>query len=383
MNERVAIVGVAQTPFKPKRADVNVAELAYEAIEKVMTETGLNMKKDIQGRISCSHDIWDGQTISNIGITDVAGGHLRNEEKMAMDGLTAVYYGAVSILSGEFDCMLLLAHTKMSQTNRNIVNNVAFDPIYTRQLGFDYTSAAALQAKRYMHKYNVTPEQIAGVAAKNLKNAMKNPNAHNKGNYSVEDVLNSPFTASPIHEMEMAPDTDGAVAMIIASEEKANQITDKPVWINGIGTCYDSHYLGDRDLSDTDALMKASKQAYKMAGIKSPKKEIDVIELGDEFSYQEFMWLEGLGISEKGEAAKLFDKGETLINGEIPVNPSGGLISGVPANVMGLNRAAEAALQLMGKAEERQIEGAQKAIAQGHSGFCGQHQCVIVMGSDK
>lgn len=383
MNDKVAIVGVAQTQFKPNRSDVNVAELAYEAIEQVMTETGLNMKKDIQGRITCSHDIWDGQTISNIGITDVSGGHLRSEEKMAMDGLTAVYYGAISILSGEFDCMLLLAHTKMSQTNRNIVNNVAFDPLYTRQLGFDYTSAGALQAKRYMHKYGISQEQIAGVAAKNLKNALNNPNAHNKGDYSVKDILESPLSASPIHEMEMAPDTDGAVAIILASEKKAQKITDTPVWINGIGACYDAHYLGDRDLSDTDALTNASNQAYRMAGIKSPKDDIDVIELGDEFSYQELLWLEGLGICDKGEAGKLFDKGHTQIDGDIPVNPSGGLISGVPANVMGLNRAAEASLQLMGKAGNRQIKDAKTAIAQGHSGFCGQHQCVVVLGANK
>ncbi len=123
MADRVAIVGVAQTKFAPKRADVNYAELAYEVIKKVMADTGLEMKRDIDNSISCSHDIWDGQTISDIGITDVIGGHLRNEEKMAMDGSTAVYYGMIGILSGEFDCTLLLAHTKMSQTNRNIVNN--------------------------------------------------------------------------------------------------------------------------------------------------------------------------------------------------------------------------------------------------------------------
>jgi acetyl-CoA C-acetyltransferase len=382
MTDRVAIVSVAQTPFSPKRADVNVAELAYEVIEQVMTETGLDMKKDIGTRITCSHDIWDGQTISNIGITDVVGGHLRGEEKMAMDGLTAVYYGAINILSGECDCALLLAHTKMSQTNRHIVNNVAFDPIYTRQLGFDYTSAAALQAKRYMHRYNITEEQIAKVTVKNLANALNNPNAHNSGTYTVDDVLASPLLASPIREMSVAPDTDGAVAMILTSEKRAREITDTPVWIKGMGTCYDAHYLGDRDLSDCMALQKASQQAYKMAGIREPWKEVDVIELGDEFSYQELLWLEGLGICERGQGGKLIDDGVTQPGGDLPVNPSGGLLSGVPANVMGLNRAAEAALQLTGNAGERQISNAKTAVAQGHSGFCGQHQCIIVLGRD-
>ncbi len=382
MSERVAIVGVAQTRFSPRRADASCTELAYEAVKQVMADTGLKMERDIDNTVSCSHDIWDGQTISNINITDVAGGHLRNEEKMAMDGSTAVHYGTIGILSGEFDCTLVLAHTKMSHTNRNIVNNAAFEPIFTRLLGFDYTSAGALQARRYMDKYGIMPEQVAAVAVKNLGNALRNPYAHNKGQVTVQDVLSSPLIADPIHQMEMAPDTDGAVALILASEKKAKKITDTPVWIKGLGVCYDAHYLGDRDLADCMALEKASQQAYRMAGIKDPVKEVDLIELGDEFSYQELLWLEGLGICERGGAGKLLESGFTAFDGSLPVNPSGGLLSGVPANVMGLNRAAEAALQIMGKAGDRQIKGAGTAIVQGHSGFCGQHHCVIVLGKE-
>jgi acetyl-CoA C-acetyltransferase len=382
MSERVAIVGVAQTKFSPKRADANVAELAYEAIEPVLNQCGLTIEKDIDNAISCSHDIWDGQTISNIGITDVIGGHLRNEEKMAMDGSTAVYYGAIGILSGEFDCTLLMAHTKMSQTNRNIVNNDAFDPIYTRRLGLDYTSAAALQARRYMHVSGVTPEQTAAVVVKNLKNATRNALAHNKGEYTVKDVLASPVVADPIRRMDMAPDTDGAVAMILAGEERAREITDTPIWVKGMGVCYDAHYLGDRDLSECMALRKAAEKAYAMAGITDPRKEIDLIELGEEFSYQELLWLEGLGICGPGKGGELMDAGITEMTGDLPVNASGGLLSGVPANVMGLNRVAEAALQLMGKADGHQVPNVKTAVAQGHSGFCGQHHCVIVLRRD-
>ncbi len=301
---------------------------------------------------------------------------------MAMDGLTAVYYAAVSILSGECDCMLLLAHTKMSQTNRHVVNNVAFDPIYTRQLGFDYTSAAALQALRYMHRYGVSEAQVARVSVKNLANAKANPNAHQKGDYTVADVLGSPMVASPIRELEIAPDTDGAVAMVVASEKRAREITDTPVWVSGIGSCYDAFYLGDRDLSECMALEKAAAQAYNRAGITEPRKEIDVVELGEEFAYQELMWLEGLGFCRNGAAAHLTDSGETQRDANLPVNPSGGLLSGVPANVMGLNRAAEAVLQLSGRAGQCQVQGAKTAVAQGHSGYCGQHQCVIVLNRD-
>jgi len=382
MADRVAVVAVAQTKFAPKRAEVNYAEMAYEVINRVLTDTGLDLDKDIGSKISCSHDIWDGQTISNIGITDVIGGHLQSEEKMAMDGSTAVFYGTVGILSGECDCALLMAHTKMSQTNRNIVNNDAFDPIYSRLLGLDYTSAGALQAKRYMYKYGITPEQVAKVVVKNLSNAALNPNAHRCGEFSVADVLSSPMLASPLHALDIAPDTDGAVAIILASEKKAKSITDRPVWVRGMGVCYDAHYLGDRDLADCMALERASAQAYRMAKIKNPRKEIDVIELGEEFSYQELLWLEGLGICGRGEAGHLTESGITAIKGKLPVNPSGGLLGGVPANVAGLNRVAEAALQLRGEAGHHQVKNPKIALAQGHSGFCGQHHCVIVLGKE-
>jgi acetyl-CoA C-acetyltransferase len=382
MADRVAVVAVAQTKFAPKRAEVNYAEMAYEVINRVLTDTGLDLDKDIGGKISCSQDIWDGQTISNIGITDVIGGHLHSEEKMPMDGSTAVFYGTVGILSGEYDCALLMAHTKMSQTNRNVVNNVAFDPIYTRMLGLDYTSAAALQAKRYMYKYGITREQVAKVVVKNLSNAALNPNAHQFGDLTVGDVLSSPILASPLHTLDVAPDTDGAVAIILASEKKAKNITDKPVWIKGMGVCYDAHYLGDRDLADCMALERASAQAYRMAKIKNPRKDIDVIELGDEFSYQELLWLEGLGICGRGEAGTFTESGVTGMKGKLPVNPSGGLLGGVPANVAGLNRVAEAALQLRGDAGAHQVKNPKNALAQGHSGFCGQHHCVIVLGKE-
>ena len=382
MADRVAIVGVAQTKFSSKRADANYAELAYDVISRVLADTKLDLGKDIDNKVSASHDIWDGQTISDIGITDVIGGHLGNEEKMAMDGSTAVYYGVIGILSGEYDSTLLLAHTKMSQTNRNIVNNVAFEPIYTRMLGFDYTSAGALQAARYMHKYGITREQLASVVVKNLGNAKNNPVAHNGKSVSIADVLASAEVASPLRAMDIAPDTDGAVAMILVSEKRAKEITDKPVWIKGIGTCYDAHYLGDRDLAETMALEKASARAYQMAGIKDPRKEIDLVELGDEFSYQELMWLEGLGLCDKGKAGQMLDSGVTAIGGSLPVNASGGLLGGVPANVAGLNRVAEAVLQLRGEAAGYQVKKARTAVVQGHSGFCGQHQCVIVLGTE-
>jgi acetyl-CoA C-acetyltransferase len=195
-------------------------------------------------------------------------------------------------------------------------------------------------------------------------------------------VLSAPVVAHPLRTLDIAPDADGAVALIVASEDRARAITDTPAWVLGLGTCYDAHYLGDRDLADCMALERAAVRAYRMAGLTDPRREIDLVELGDEFSYQELLWLEGLGICERGGGGRLTESGVTAIDGELPVNASGGLLGGVPANVAGLNRVAEAALQIMSRADGHQVPGVEVAVAQGHSGFCGQHHCVVVLGKE-
>jgi acetyl-CoA C-acetyltransferase len=167
--------------------------------------------------------------------------------------------------------------------------------------------------------------------------------------------------------------------MILASEEKAKKWCPNPVWLTGMASRLDSFYLGDRDLAETASLTLAAKKAYQMAGVSKPAKEIDLVELSEFYSYQELLWLEGMGFCRRGEAGKMVDEGITELEGEIPVNPSGGILSGNPVTVAGAIRVAEAALQLMGKAGKHQVEGARRALAQGHCGPCGQGQCVIIL----
>ena len=176
-------------------------------------------------------------------------------------------------------------------------------------------------------------------------------------------------------------DLDRSVALVVTSEDRARAMSETPAWVLGLGTCYDAHYLGDRDLAECMALERAAARAYRMAGLGQPRREVDLVELGDEFSYQELLWLEGLGLCERGGGGRLVESGVTAVEGELPVNPSGGLLGGVPANVAGLNRVAEAALQVMGRADGHQVPGVEIAVAQGHSGFCGQHHCVVVLGA--
>ena len=384
MAERVGIVAVAQTKYHPNRADANEGELVYEAIRQVLQETGLTFAQDgtgIDASITCSQDFWDGRTISSCNVMSYVGSHHSDEDKVAEDSLNAVYTAAARILSGHQDIVLVASHCKESQADKRGIENAAFDPIFLRVLGLDFLSAAALQARRYMYKYGITPGQCARVVVKNRGNARKNPFAQEPLDITVEDVLGSQILASPIRQLDTKPTSDGACAMILAREKKAKKLTAKPVWILGVSNCYETHYLGDRDLAECDALVTAAKKAYSMAGITDPMKQINVAEISEEYSYQELLWMEGLGLCSRGEAGKMIDAGVTRMGGQLPVNPSGGMLSGNPTVVAGMTRVAEAVLQLRGEAGERQVAGAKRALAHGFTGACGQLQGVMILGN--
>lgn len=385
MAERVGIVAVAQTKYSEARRDVRLEELGYEAVKQVLEETGLKWTEDgtgIDAAVVATDDFWDARTLSDTPYGDILGAHMRDNEKVSQDGAQAVLYGAAKVLSKHADIVCVLGVCKESQPlSRNILTSCGFDPVYTRILGIDYLAAAALQAQRYMHKYGITREQCAKAVVKNRGNAKNNPYAQAPMDITVEDVLKSHMLASPISVLDYYPVSDGACAMILATEEKAKKLTDKPIWILGANSCRDAHNLGDRELADCDSLVEAAKGAYKMAGISNPRKEIDVVELSEQCSYQELLWSEGLGLCGRGEGGKLIDSNATTMLGEIPINPSGGVSSGVPTIVAGISRVAETALQLRGEAGARQVHGAKVALAHGMSGPCGQLHCVLILGN--
>ena len=378
MAERVGIVAVAQTKYHPNRNDVNEAELAYEAIKQVLEETGLTLS-DIDSVVTCCQDAWDGRTIASLNLQHVVGAHFGHEFTVAEDGINAAYVAMSQVLSGDHETVLVESHMKESQGEKSLIENAGFDAILMRQLGLDFTSAAALQARRYMNKYGITPEQCAKAVVRNHGNAKNNPFAQGPMDITVDDVLGSEMLVSPIRLLDAKPISDGACVMIVATEEKAKKLARKPVWITGVSNCYETHYLGDRELADCDALVKAAMRAYSMAGIKDPLSEIDVAEISTEYSYQEPLWMEGLGFCGRGEGGKLADSRSIEMGGQLPVNPSGGVLPGNPNGVAGMARIAEAVLQLRGEAGARQVKGAKVGLAHGYTGICGQHQAVMIL----
>ena len=316
-----------------------------------------------------------------MAVQEAAGAHDKNVSTVEGDGTFGAFYGAMRVLGG-FRTTLVVAHSKGSEGDPKYITNGMFDPIYHRPLGIDAVTAAALQANAYMTRFRVTEEQCACVSVKNHGNARNNPVAQLPMQITVEDVMRSRKIADPLKLLDCSPVSDGAAAIIIADERMAKKARKTPVWIKGIAHCADAYLLGDRDLANPRALREAARRAYAMAGIADPRREVDLVELYDAFSYMEPLWLEGMGFCGPGEGGRLTESGATAMGGELPVNPSGGVLSAHAVLVAGMARIIECVLQIRSEAGARQVDGARTALAHGINGPCGQSHCLWVLGKE-
>ena len=375
--QKVGIVGYYQVKLY---SDANYGryEMIFEASRGALDKAGLK-KKDISTVISCTNDYYDGRTISNCFTVEVGGGYMADESKVEMDGAHAVLYGLMRVLSGNHNLAAIWGGSMASCFPYHTVRLYETDPTWERSLAYvnDVTSAG-FQMRAYMEKYGVTAEEIAKIAVKNKKNAAKNPLALKEAqlaNLTVKDVLNSGTYADPVTELMVAPPCDCVAALLLAPEKQALKITDKPVWIKGVGYNQDPYYLGDRDLSGCKSMNLAAKMAYNAAGINDPSSEIDVAELFEAYAHEELIFAEELGFAEKGKGAEL----DSAINGDLPINPSGGALGGNPPCATGLIRIIEAVKQLTGEAGDYQVKGAKKAVASGQIGMCAQNNILYVL----
>jgi acetyl-CoA C-acetyltransferase len=377
--KRVAICAVAQRKIEPDIWYERFQGMLVDMLEDIQAQTGFTFdeEKGVRNIVTCSDDVFDARTISNNGVADAVGAHYRGEEKMAQEGLNALGYAMSMILSGHDDVVYIAGHCKESQAeSRNQCTNLAYDPFYCRCLGLDYLNVAALQARAYAMKSGITEEQLAKVVVRSRLWAARNEYANEKRQLRLGDVMYSPMLCDPIRTMHVYPVSDGAVALLLASEERAYEFTDDPVWITGFGSCMDSYFLGDRDLASNFALKLAAQRAYKMAGIKDPKKAVNLVELMDCYAYQQPMWLEGLGFCDEGKGGQFIDEnGPAKYN----VNLSGGMLAGRPLIIGGLYGAVEAVLQLKGQAKEHQAADVSCAVVHSTTGGAGQFHTVVVL----
>lgn len=374
---RVGITQLAQSSGVESKE--NLMDLTYWVNKEVLDKVGLQ-RNEVDCIIIASSDIFhSGLSCANAFDWDGAGAFML-EATRAEDSMFSFIYGCMRIMSGHFDTVLVTSIVKGSENAENDALTSFFaDPFYLRPLGMNETTAAALQMRAYMQRYKITEEQCAKVVVKNLGNAVFNPHAHIKKKVSVEDVLNSKVICDPLKALECAPKSDGVVSIILASEDKAKELCDKPIWVKGFGSAMDHFNLGDRDLLNGQLPIAAS-HAYKMAGIRQPRKRIDMAEICEPYAFQELLWCEKLGFCDEGEGGKLIDSGETQMDGAFPINPSGGVLAMNPYVSRGMYRIVECALQIRGKAGEHQVDKKVKtALAHGTHGFAGQCHSVVIL----
>jgi len=320
-------------------------------------------------------------------VNDFAGGYLKPGFRVhtggsvgSCTGIAAFYH----VASGHFDVVLAVSGTiRMGASGaaaQKALSLVA-DPVYRRGFSGGAVLSLAMIFRQYMDRYGITEEQAARCVVQQRRHAMNNPYAHLRTPVTVEEVLNSRPLAPPMKLLDMCPTSIGAAAMVVACEEKARKFTKTPAWVKGFASFSEPSIYPHRDTLEAVAVRKSAEKAYKQAGITNPRKEIDVVELYNAASYQQMHWSEALYLCERGEGGKLLDSGATDMGGDIPINPSGGVLCTNNGSDAAMLRQVEAAIQIMGKGGARQVEGAKIAVAMGWGG-AQQFTAVTVLGKE-
>ncbi len=373
----VAVIGIGVTKF---------GELWDTSFRDLFVDAGLRALEDAEmdgGEIDALYvgNMSAGQFIQQEHVASLIADHAglvpapctRVEAACASGGL-ALRQAFISVASGIHDIVVAGGIEKMTdilsdQTTGALAT--AADREWEAYVGTTFPGLYALMARRHMHNFGTTKEQMAEVAVKNHKNGVLNPYAQYQREITVETVLNSPVVTEPLNLFDCSPISDGGAAIILAPIEKAKEYSDTPITIAGSGQASGTLSLHDRKtLTGILASEQAAKMAYEMADV--GPKDIDLAEVHDCFTIAEIMAIEDLGFCEKGEGGKMVEEGETYPDGSIPVNVSGGLkAKGHPVGATGIAQAVEVVTQLRGEAGKRQIEGAKIGLTHNVGGSGG------------
>jgi acetyl-CoA C-acetyltransferase len=368
---QVAVVGSAQTELRVSWRDRQHVDLISLAVSKALKGTGLSIR-DVDFVIDCGSDILDGRSISNCGFLGAMGAHHKEESRVEEDGLWGALYATTKIASGAADVGLVVAYSKPSESDLAAFYATQCEPFYQRPVGFDHAAASGIQAQQYLARHGADPDVFARVAAHDWQRAAANSWVETDGDRGIEDVRASPLVAAPLHEYEMSRPVDGAVAVVLASHQVAQRVTDTAVWITGMGAAMDQHAFASRDLAALPACAAAAKSAYRRAGIDDPSSR-SLVETGAGSAVGELMVLEALGLAADGQAAELYAGASGPA-----INPSGGSLPADPVMATGLVRLSEAALQLAGRVDRGPRDGS-SAIVHGTGGVGMQNHCVFTL----
>jgi len=383
---KVAVVGAGMTRFV-RRAKETAKELTWQATHMALQSCELTLDDIEAVCLGTAPDSFDGIHMNGEYLADGAGGWNKPYIRSYVGGGTGVFVpiqGWYHVASGMFDIVLVVAEEKMSSyyPHAQAAFLTIFDHTIERPLKPNLLWIFALEMNRYMHTYGISKEDIARVSVVHKRNAADHPAALlGDPDITVDDVLNSEVLAWPVQRYDVSPVSDGAVAIILAAEHVAKRLTDKPVWIEGVGWNLDTAYWTNRDLAYPRYVEYAARMAYEMAGIREPRKEIHIVEPYDPFDYKALHHLEGLQLAERGQAPQLYADGTAERDGDLPVCPSGGLLGvGNPIAAAGLMKVAELFWQLRGEAGARQVPGQpRRGLAQAWGDLM-QVGTVVIMG---
>jgi acetyl-CoA C-acetyltransferase len=361
----VAVIGVGCTTFG-ERWGSSFRDLFVEAGALALEDahvTGEQIDALYVGNMSAGRFI--GQEHIGALIADYAGlasAHIpstRVEAACASGGL-AFRQAVIAVASGMEEIVVAAGVEKMTDVGTGASVDTlagAADREWEGFIGATFPGLYAMIAMDYINRYGLTREQLAQVAVKNHYNGARNPIAQFRQEITIDTVINSSLIADPLRLFDCSPITDGAAAVIVAPLERAREFTDAPIRILASAQASDTIALHDRrDISTLDATVHAGRRALGQARLQH--REIDMVEVHDCFTIAELCAIEDLGFCAKGEAGRLTEEGITALDGDIPINPSGGLKAcGHPVGATGIKQIAELVRQLRGEANGRQVDG--------------------------
>jgi acetyl-CoA C-acetyltransferase len=384
MPNGVAIIGVGFTSLQPSTPHISFKELMFEAAQKAYFDAGIQAG-EIDSFVTCAEDLNEGLSIFDEYTPDQLGAVQKPMHTLTQDGLHGIADAFMQIRSGIAQLVVIEAHSKASNIKTpEWLLDYALDPIYNRPLGLNPHAVAGLEMNVFMHETGVRAEHCAQVAAKNRRNALRNPIAAYPLSLTPMHVETSPYVAYPLRDAEIAQRADGCAVVVLANEARVEKFHSRPVWVCGVGFANDSATLESRDWVRAEYIRVAAERAYRQASIQNPR-EIDLFEVDDTYAYKELQHLIALGLySDGAEAGKSLAAGETGADGKMPVNVSGGALGmGLPLDASGLYRVTEIVLQLRGQAGARQLPDIRLGLAQSWRGLPTTSGAVVVLGTER
>jgi acetyl-CoA C-acetyltransferase len=382
--ERCAVIGIGQTRHASRRDDMSIPGLVREAAMRALEDAQLTWRDIDAVVIGKAPDMFEGVMMPELYLADALGAAgkpmMRVHTAGSVGGSTALVAASL-VQAGLHERVLTVAFEKQSESDAMwaLAPRLPFQPAVVAGAGGYF----APHIRSYIRRSGAPPDVGMRVALKDRLNALRNPYAHLRmEGITMEKIAESPMLWDPIRFLETCPSSDGACAMVLASETAAGSTPTAPAWVHASAMRSEPTMFAGRDQVSPRAGRECAAEVFRQAGITDPRREIDVAEIYVPFSWFEPMWMENLGFAPEGEGWRMVVDGATAFDGDLPVNPSGGVLSSNPIGASGMLRFAEAAMQVRGQAGEHQVDGVRRAFGHAYGGGS-QYFAMWILGSEK